>query len=321
MHMPKSQGYRYIVAARDDLSGAAEGRKLKKATARTVSQFIFEELICRYGAIAEIVTDNGPEVKGAVEELLRRNGMSQIHISPYNSQANGVVERGHFIIREALVKACEGKISQWPDLVHHAFFADRVTVRRATGFSPYYLLYGVDPILPLDLFEATYLISRFIKNMTTVDLLALHIRQLAKREDDIAKAAETLKRSRLQSKQVFEQRYYRRLQLDHYGPGDLVLVRNSRVEKELDRKTKPRYLGPYEVQRQTKGGSYVLKELDGTPSRRAVAAFRLLPYYMRGGEPQTIGELGLLESDEEDSSPQSEVTGDSHDSRDGWMSG
>jgi len=37
MLMPKAQGYRYIIAARDDLSGAAEGRKLKKRqTARTV---------------------------------------------------------------------------------------------------------------------------------------------------------------------------------------------------------------------------------------------------------------------------------------------
>ena len=70
MLMPQAQGYRYIIAAQDDLSGAAEGRKLKQATACTVSQFIFEELLCCYGAISEIVTDNGPEVKGATEELL-----------------------------------------------------------------------------------------------------------------------------------------------------------------------------------------------------------------------------------------------------------
>ena len=173
MLMPKAQGYRYIIAARDDLSGAAEGRKLKRATARTVSQFIFEELLCRYGAIAEIVTDNGPEVKGATEELLRRHGIPHIHISPYNSQANGVVERGHFTIREGLVKACEGNINRWPDFVHHAFFADRVTTRRATGFSPFYLLHGVDPVLPLDLLEVTYLVPRFVPNMSSSDLLTL----------------------------------------------------------------------------------------------------------------------------------------------------
>ena len=90
--MPKAQGYQYIVAARDDLSRAAKGQKLKKASAHAISQFIFEELICQYGSIAEIVTDNGSEVKGATAELLRRHGIPQIRILSYNSQANGVVE-------------------------------------------------------------------------------------------------------------------------------------------------------------------------------------------------------------------------------------
>ena len=70
MLMPKAQGYCYIIVAPDDLSGAAEGRKLKRATACTVSQFIFKELLYHYGAIAEIVTNNGPKVKGDTEELL-----------------------------------------------------------------------------------------------------------------------------------------------------------------------------------------------------------------------------------------------------------
>jgi hypothetical protein len=47
---------------------------------------------------------------------------------------------------------------------------------------------------------------------------------------------------------------------------------------ELNRKTKPQYLGPYEVDRKTREGSYVLKELDGTILRQGAAAFRLYPY-------------------------------------------
>lgn len=37
-----------------------------------------------------------------------------------------------------------------------------------------------------------------------------------------------------------------------------------------------------EVDRRTKGGSYVLKEMDGTILRQGVAAFRLYPYIERG---------------------------------------
>ena len=55
--------------------------------------------------------------------------------------------------------------------------------------------------------------------------------------------------------------------------GDLVLYRNTRVEKEASRKSKPRYLGPMVVVRRTKGGAYVLAELDGTVSFTRFAVF------------------------------------------------
>ena len=140
MLMPRAKRYRYIVAARDDLTLAAEGRALQKLSAANLAKFFWEEIICRYGAIGRVVTDNGPEVRGAFEELMRRYGIPQIKISAYNSKANGVVERGHFIIREGIVKSCDGDINQWPLKVHHAFFADKCIVRKSTGFSPFYLL-------------------------------------------------------------------------------------------------------------------------------------------------------------------------------------
>ena len=88
-----------------------------------------EDIVYRYGCIGRIVTDNGPEFKGALSEMLEQHGIPQVFISPYNSQANGVVEQGHFAIRETLVKACEGKIHLWPDKLPAALFADNVTVR------------------------------------------------------------------------------------------------------------------------------------------------------------------------------------------------
>jgi transposase InsO family protein len=277
MLMPRAQGYRYIVAARDDLSLAAEGRALRKNSAAALSKFFWEEIICRYGAIGEVVTDNGPEIKGAFEGLMRRYGIPQIRISAYNSKANGVVERGHFVIREGIIKACEGNVNQWPTKVHHAFFADKCINRKSTGFSPFYLLYGVDPVLPFDLTEATYLVHGFHSGMTTEELLALRIRQLEKRPDDLAHAAATIRQARLHSKEQFEELFKRRLTTHVFKQGELVLVRNSQVEKELDRKSKPRYLGPYQIVRQTKGGSYVLKELDGAVSQTWSGTFQTSP--------------------------------------------
>lgn len=283
--MPKAQGFRYIVAARDDLSGAAEGRKLRKTSSQAIANFIFEELLCRYGAIGELVTDNGPETRDAVVILVQRYGIPHIRISAYNSKGNGVVERGHFTIRESLLKLCADKPSKWPELVAHAFWADRVTFRRATGFSPYRLLYGVDPVLPFDLAEATYLVSGFTAGLSSSDLLALRIRQLQKRDSDMASAAATIRDSRLRSKAQFEKHFARRLRTTEFAPDSLVLVRNVRRDSEASGKFSPRYAGPYQVIRRTRNGAYLLKELDGTPSRQPFAAFRIVPYFSRNGAP------------------------------------
>ena len=238
--MPKAHGHGYIVAARDDLSGKAEGRASKKANAKPMSRFLWEQIICRYGYVGQVVTDNGPEVKGAFESLMARYGIPHVHISSYNSKANGVVEGGHFFIREAIVKACKGDISKWPDHVHAAFFADSITTGRSRGFTPYYLLHGTDPVIPFDLVEATFLVKGLHSNTDTSDLLALRIQRLEKHPEDTALAAQKLAESRFKSKEQFERRYAKRSTKNIYQRGDLVLVRNSRVEEELDRKTKPR---------------------------------------------------------------------------------
>ena len=304
LYMPKAGKFRYIVIARDDLSRAAEGRALPSLKARLMANFFWEEIICRYGAVGEVITDNGPEVSAAFSNLLERYGIPHIRISAYNSKANGVVERGHIDIRESLVKACGDRIQDWPILIHHALFADKCITRRSTGRSPFYLLHGVEPILPFDLTEATFLVEGFRKGMSSEDLLALRIRQLAKRASDIQHAAEVLRQSRLHSKAEFERRYARRIKKSVFQPGDLVLVRNSRIEKELNRKSKPRYLGPFEVVRQTKGGSYVVRELDGSTRSQGVAAFRMLPYYSRDGTGLPRAELdeiiSTLDRDDDD---------------------
>ena len=298
---PKSNGCGHIAHGRCGMTSWMEGRPLREETGRSVGIWLFEDIICRWGCIIWIITDNGSVYRAAVAWLERKYGIKGIKISPYNSKANGVVERGHFIIREGIVKSCQGNINQWPSKVHHAFFADKCITRKSTGFSPYYLLYGVDPVLPFDLTEATFLVHGFHSGMKTEELLALRIRQLEKRPEDIAQAAAAIVQSRLRSKEQFEKVFRRRLTSHVFEEGDLVLVRNSQVEKELDKKHKPRYLGPFQIVRRTKGGSYVLKELDGTVSRRGVAHFRLLPYVPRAGVHLPQVEFEERSDDDEES--------------------
>lgn len=91
-----------------------------------------------------------------------------------------------------MIKACEGQPKQWPTHVYHAFFADRVTISKSTGYSPFFLLYGVNPILPFDLFDHTYMSKDFYPTMQTWQLLSYRIKQLAQKTDHIDCASQAL---------------------------------------------------------------------------------------------------------------------------------
>ena len=83
-----------------------------------------------------------------------------------------------------------------------------------------------------------------------------------------------------------------------FKPGALVLVRNSAVEMELNRKTKPRYFGPMVMVRHNQGSAYILAELDGSLSKLSYATFRVIPYHARSRTSVPVTRIVHL-SDEE----------------------
>jgi transposase InsO family protein len=168
------------------------------------NHFHFEELLCRWGPITEIVTDNGP----AVDELARKYGIHPIHISPYNSQANGIVERRHRDVREAIIKSCDGDGTRWYQVIHCVFWAERVTIHRAMGFSPYFMVHGVEPIFPFDLAEAMFLTPLPSQGaFNTADLIAWCVHQLQKRESDLDAIKDQVVKARYKSIHNFEQHF------------------------------------------------------------------------------------------------------------------
>ena len=281
MLMPKSKGYRYIIHARCSLTSYPEWTMVKNENFKSIAKFIYENLLCRWGALEIMVSDNAPQYLQASEYLAEKYHIHHIKISPYNSRAQGPIERRHFDVREALIKAADGDTSRWPDVAPSVFWAERVSIQKSTGYSPYFLAHGVEPLFPFDLAEATYLAPKIDGLMTTEDLIAQRAIMLQKRPQDLLRVREQVVKARWDSVKQLEKLMKNSLHDYKFDPGSLVIVRNSKFDKTLSDKTKPRYFRPMVVIRRTKGGSYVLGELDGSLSKLRFAAFRLMPYHPR----------------------------------------
>jgi hypothetical protein len=69
--------------------------------------------------------------------LAEQYGIHHIRISPYNSQANGIVEHRHLDVREAIMKVCDGEERKWLTATHAVFWAEWITTHKALRHSAY----------------------------------------------------------------------------------------------------------------------------------------------------------------------------------------
>jgi hypothetical protein len=276
-----SNGHRYLVSARDALSRWLEARGLRAENAVAIGMFLLECIICRWGCPSEIVTDNAKQMKAALNWLEMKWGITGVTISSYNSQANGPVERSHWDVRQSMVKATGGNMRKWFWFLPQVIWADRVTVRRGLGCSPYFAVTGCHPVLPLDLVETTWLVEYPGQVISTAELVGLRARALAKHRRHMGEMRVRVTAEKLRALRRYERVHKATIKDYKFQPGDLVIIRNTRIEKSLNKKAKLRYLGPMIVVRRTKGGSYLLCEMNGAMWHGRVAAFRVLPYLQR----------------------------------------
>lgn len=253
---------------------------MRSLSSRAVADFLWEDVISRHGCFGKLIIDGGSENKEAVAELTRRYGIKRVVVSAYHPQANGMIERGHKPIVDALSKMSDGGSTNWVRNLPAVLWADRSTVRTSNGLTPYYISCGNEPVFPIELEIPTWRILPWDDVHTTSDLLAMRACQLQRRDEDLEEAVLHVQRMRLEGKERHNEEHG--IRTEELAIGSVVLLHDTRREKNMSRKLAFKWLGPYRIYNAVEEkGTYMLEELNGSHLAGTFAGDRLKKFHPR----------------------------------------
>lgn len=258
-----SRGNTCILTVKDTFSKWVEAFPLPAAKADAAAAALTGEVFARYGYPDEIHSDRGTVFTGNIMRQLSKLIGYHITWTPaYHPQSNPV-ERAHRDLKSGLRAALETVGGQeWDTCLPQILFAFRCSPARGTGHSPFELLFGRHPNIPIGALDPPPHSGK---------PLVRYVAELKERMERIHRWA----RENLSKEVARQQRAYSSPPME-FQEGDWVWYYNPVAPK--GGKFARRWTGPWEVWQKLSPVLYILRDGGGRPQENAVPIDRLKPY-------------------------------------------
>ena len=124
---------------------------LKAKTAEEVLQAYIDNVYSKFGGSLKILSDNGTEFKNKIFEQVAKEleVVYKIYTPPYHPASNGQIEGFHAFLKACISKHITPQL-EWDDLIPLACAAYNFMPNEHSKESPFFLMFGRDPVLPLN---------------------------------------------------------------------------------------------------------------------------------------------------------------------------
>ena len=140
-----------ILVITDHFTRFAVAIPTKNQTAKTTADVLYNEFIVRYGVMARLHSDQGANFESSIiQELCKIMGIEKSRTTPYHAAGNGMTERFNRTLISMLGTLEVEQKKDWKKYVAPLVHAYNCIKHESTGFSPYLLLFGREPKLPID---------------------------------------------------------------------------------------------------------------------------------------------------------------------------
>jgi transposase InsO family protein len=249
--LPDDDGHRHILTAIDTFTRFAFAIPIKDRSAETVATALAKHIFQRHGGFGTLRTDNEKAFVGKMmETLTKRWNISHLTTVPYHSETNGHVERLHRYINAQLTILAKDR-RRWTEHTQPTIFAYNIGVHRSTGFSPYFLMHGRRPKLPIE----------FIINTQNEQTRNPHQHYANKLQQIMTEAYREARVTQEKAARRTEKQKGKKRKQAVFRANDMVMYFES--EKRADAKQLPRKLtknasGPHRVLRQIDAHRYII---------------------------------------------------------------
>ena len=209
-----------VLVITDHFTRYAQAFPTKSQTAKVTAKVLWHNFICHYGFLEKFISDQGRNFESQlIADLCKLAKVKKIRTSPYHPMTNGQCERFNRTLCDMLGTLETEDKADWKAFLHTLTHAYNCTRNSSTGFSPFHLMFGRHPRLPVDVAFGIHRIGEGVTFSTSkyVDWLQ---RCLAHAYE---KAKTFADKESDRQKSLFD-RKSKDLRLE---PGDLCLVRKT----------------------------------------------------------------------------------------------
>ena len=252
-------GNKYILVVTDLFTKWVEAFALQETSSTTLATVLVDQVISRFGVPNVLHSDQGANLCSAVIKAvchLLLLGMGKTRTSAYHPQGNGQVERFNRTVEAILAKTVKDNQRDWDLCLQKALFAYRTSLHKTTGFTPFHLVFGRTPKLPIDV---------MLERMEEADfqdyppfVQGLHSK---------LKCAFGQTRGKLSTSHKHQKRFYDRgSRGSELEVGDRVWLYVPAVKPGKTKKLSSLWRGPYTVLDKTSPVNYCIQLIGGTAS-------------------------------------------------------
>jgi hypothetical protein len=164
--LPKVDGGRYCLTAVDVFSRWGITIPIQNKLSMTVMKQLYDKILLTYGPFECLVSDQGSEFKGTVEEMLKISGIKHVVSAAHHSESHGMIERYNKSFVKMLSQYVSADGSDWPLMVGRAVLAHNGSPHTALGgLTPANVFLGNDFVFNTPLVDDGLAVSEYVQQL------------------------------------------------------------------------------------------------------------------------------------------------------------